>query len=149
MNSSSIDIRGFTLIELLLVIAITSVIGATAIPAGSGFLVRNYHANSTNEVVSSLRTAQLRAMSGKGNSRWGVKITAFHIIVFQGDSYSVRTPAFDETYTIPSSIGITPQEVVFAKGTGNPGATASISITSNVGNIRTVFVNEVGTVNVQ
>lgn len=140
---------GVSLIELLLVIAIIAVLGATTIPAGSSFLVRNHLRNKTNEVVSSLRTAQINSLSGKENSQWGVHISASQIIMFKGSSYSAPGTSFDQKYNIPTSISITQTEIVFDKLTGNPDTTATITVSSNAGQSNTVTVNEVGAVDVQ
>lgn len=140
--------RGVSIIELLLVIAIIAVIGATTIPAGAGFLVRNHLKNKTNEVVSTLRAAQINTLSGKEDSQWGVQISSNQIIMFKGASYSTPGTTFDQEYNIPASISITQTEIVFDKLTGNPDTTATITVSSNVGASNTVTVNEVGVVDV-
>lgn len=93
-------IKGFTLVELLLVIAIVAFVGATSIPVGSAFLVRNQLKNKTNEIVSSMRTAQLESISGKEDSQWGVSIDASEIILFKGSSYIARDSDFDQIFSI-------------------------------------------------
>ncbi len=138
------DSAGLTLIELLIVIGIIAIVGATIIPVASGFLVRNYLKNKTNEVVSSLRTAQINSLNGKEDRQWGVVISASSIKM-----YAVGDAAFDQTFSIPSSISITQDTIVFDKLTGNPDATAAITVSSNAGQSNTIIVNEVGTVNVQ
>lgn len=140
--------KGFTLIELLLVIALISLVGASTIPVGSNFLVRNYLKNKTNEVVASLRTAQLNSLAGKEDSRWGVKTTANQIILFKGSTYAGRDSAFDQLFAIPGSITITQTEVVFNRLTGNPvGGATTLTVASVIGS-STVVVNAAGTVNV-
>lgn len=137
--------KGFSLIEMLLVISITAIIGATTIPVASNFLARNHLKNKTNEVISSLRTAQINALSGKEDSQWGVNISTTQITLYKGSSYAGRDSAFDQSFNIPSIISITQAEVVFDKLTGNPDTTATITISSDIGS-NTVTVNEVGTV---
>lgn len=136
--------EGVSLIELILVIAIIALIGATSIPAGSAFLVRNQLRNKTYELVSTLRTAQINSLNGKEARQWGVEISASAIKL-----YAVDNSAFDQTYLIPGSISITSDTIVFDKLTGNPDSPASLTVSSNVGDSYQVSVNEVGTVNVE
>lgn len=134
---------GFSLIELILVVAIISIVGASTIPVGSRFLVQNNFRNKTSEIVSSLRTAQINTISGKEDRQWGVEISASTIKL-----YAVGDSAFDQTFSIPPSISITQNTIVFNKLTGNPTTTGSIVVSSSIGS-NTVTVNEVGTVDVQ
>lgn len=140
--------RGLTVIELLLVIATIVIIGVLVTPALAGFLVRNHWRNTTSELLSAFRTAQLNAMTGKRDHPWGTHISATTITLFQGASFISRVTAFDEVYEVPPSITITPAEIVFAKLTGNPGAPATIAVQDSVGDSITVSVNAVGTVDV-
>jgi len=124
--------KGVTLIELLLVI--------------SNFLVRNNLQNKVNEVVSTLRTAQLNSISSKGDSRWGVTATTDDIILFRGDSYASRDPTYDEKFSIPKSVTVTSFEVAFNKLTGNPNQVLTVILSNNIGESYTVSLNEVGIV---
>lgn len=142
------DQRGVSLIEIILVIAIIALIGATTIPAGSAFLIRNHLRNKANELATSLRIAQINTLVGKEDSQWGVHISSSQIIMFKGATYSAPGTSFDQDYDIPASISITQTEVVFDKLTGNPNSTATITVSSNAGDSNTVTVNEVGAVNV-
>ena len=130
-----------------MVVAIIAIVGATTIPVGSRFLVQSNFKNKTNELVASLRTAQINSFSGKGANSWGVKTTSSQIILFKGTSYALRDSAFDQIFSIPSNITFTQTEIVFNKLTGNPSPIASIVINSSIGN-NTISVNEVGAVNV-
>lgn len=141
--------KGFTIIELLMVIAIVAILGATIIPLSANFLVRSNLENKTNEVVSHLRTAQINTLAGKEDSQWGVNITSTQIILFKGSSYAARDSTFDQIFSIPGSVTITQDEIVFSKLTGNPDATASLTVIAGGAGSKTVTVNEVGTVDVE
>lgn len=136
--------RGISIIELILVIAIIAIIGATTIPAGSAFLVRNQLKNTTNELVSSLRTAQINTLNGKEDRQWAIEVSGSSIKM-----YAVGDSSFDQTFSVPSSISITQATIVFDKLTGNPDAVATLTLSSNTGDSNTVSVNQVGTVNVE
>jgi len=146
MNSKGLSrakSRGITLIELLVVIAIIAILGATTIPVGSGFLIRNNFANKQNELISSLRTAQLNSIYGKENRQWGVEISSSTIKM-----YAVGDSSFDQSFNIPSSLSITTDTIVFDLLTGNPDATANLTISSSGGDSRSISVNQLGVVNV-
>lgn len=134
--------KGVTLIELLVVIAIIAILGATTIPIGSGFLIRNNLANKQNELITSLHNAQLNSISGKENTQWGVEISTSNIKMF-----AVGNSSFDQSFDIPSSISITPATIIFDQLTGNPDAVASLTISSNQ-NSKIISINELGVVNV-
>jgi len=140
--------RGVTFIELILVVAMLLIMVTAYGAVGSNFLARNRFQNSTNEVLSFIRTAQINAMSGKSDSRWGVKVTANQIVLFKGDSYSARDTVFDEAFAIPPGVTVTSSEVVFDKLTGNPSSTLSIVVTAASGEAATVSINEIGIANV-
>ncbi len=139
---------GVTLIEILLVIAIFLIVGVTSGSIASNFLVRNNLQNKVNEVVSTLRTAQINSISSKADSRWGVTATASNIILFRGDTYATRNPIYDEKFSIPQSVTVTSFEVAFDKLTGNPNQVLTIIVSNNIGESYTVSLNEVGTVDV-
>jgi len=128
----------------LLVIAITTILGASTIPIGSSFLVRNHHSNKINEIVSALRTAQLNSLTGKEDTLWAVEVTANQIRMYATNGNT----AFDQRYQIPSSITITQDTVVFNKLTGSPDSPKSFTVSTNTGDVVTVSVNEVGAVNI-
>jgi prepilin-type N-terminal cleavage/methylation domain-containing protein len=135
--------KGVTLIELILVIAIFLIISASAYPFGSSFIRRNQLKNTTNEIVSSLRTAQINAMSGKEDRRWGVNTTATQITMYaEGDG------TYDQVFEVASAVNVTAQSVIFNNITGNPDSTATIAVSNSLGETNTVTVNEVGIVNV-
>ncbi|OGM20421.1 hypothetical protein A2714_01760 [Candidatus Woesebacteria bacterium RIFCSPHIGHO2_01_FULL_38_9] len=138
--------KGVTLIELLLVISIFLIVGVTSGSIASNFLVRNNLQNKVNEVVSTLRTAQLNSISSKGDSRWGVTATTDDIILFRGDSYASRDPTYDEKFSIPKSVTVTSFEVAFNKLTGNPNQVLTVILSNNIGESYTVSLNEVGIV---
>lgn len=134
---------GITIIELLLVVSIIAILSISTASFGLGFLYRNNLKNATNELVSSLRVAQINSMSGKVNSQWGVEVNATQIKM-----YAVDDPAFDQIFEIAGRVSITQDTVIFDQITGNADAPASFSISGNTGDSNVVTVNEVGIVDV-
>ncbi len=146
-DNSQLD-NGITIIELLIVIALIIMLGAATTPVLSNFLVRSYLQDKTNELVISLRQAQIVSLSGKEDSSWGVLTQGSTITIFKGNSFATRDQVFDQTFDVPQTISITEDEIIFSKITGNPDAIATFVVSNTIGESRTVTVNEVGTVEV-
>lgn len=142
-----LSFKGITIIELLLIISIVVIMSASAYPFGASFLARNAVKNKTNEIVTSLRIAQINAISGKNDSSWGVYIDASTITMYMGSSYTSPGTAHDHIYSIPSNVSITPAEINFSTPLGEPSTTASISV-SGSGISNTISINELGIVDV-
>lgn len=140
--------HGITIIELLLIVAIMLIISVTTASFGTSFLVRNNLKNNVNELISSLRTAQINAISSKEISRWGVNVSSDAITLYKGDSYISRDTNFDQDFSISETVSITQADMVFDKITGNPGLTQTYTLTNNIGESFSVSVNEVGIVDV-
>lgn len=140
--------KGVSLIELLLVISLIVIVGASSYSYGSASISRNNLRNKTNEIISSLRSAQINSISGKNGSVWGVSVGNGKIVMFMGPIYSEPGTDFDVEYSIPSTIQVTPAEVVFGKLEGNPSQPVTITVSNNLGESNIIVVNEVGIVDV-
>ena len=139
---------GITIVELLLVIVIIGLSLAVVFPVGAGFLGRNNLQNTSNEVVSSLRTAQLNSLSSKDGSEWGVHITTSQIIMFPGKTYTPPGTSFDQKYEISPSLTVTPSDIYFSKLNGLPNQTVIITLQNNFGQSRVISVNAEGSIDV-
>lgn len=138
---------GFTLLEILLVLAMISIISGFSIPVYQTFQVKNDLDISANTVASSFRRAQVLAEASDGDSQWGVKVLSGSITLFQGASYAARTSAFDEVFTVPTSIVPTGlSEVVFDRLTGQALSTGTVTMTATTGQVRTIAITAKGTV---
>jgi prepilin-type N-terminal cleavage/methylation domain-containing protein len=136
---------GFTLIEILLSVAAITIIAGISIPVYQSFQVRNDLDIATVEIAQSARRAQTLSQAVDGDTSWGIKIQSGSIVVFKGVSYAARDITFDEVFDVPTSI--TPSgvsEIVFAKFTGLPQTTGTITYTSNANETRTVVINQKG-----
>mgnify|MGYP001560235111 CR=1 FL=1 len=139
---------GFTLIEMLLVIAAITIIAGITAPVYQSFQVRNDLDIATVSIVQSLRRAQVLSQAVDGDTSWGIYIVSGSLTVFKGASYVARTDVYDEVFEIPTSL--TPSglsEIVFAKFTGLPQTTGTITLTSNANETRTITINAKGMVN--
>jgi len=137
------DQRGLTIIELLLVILIVSIIGLLSASFYSRFLTQNAVDNTVSQMVSSFRKAQVYSMMGKQNGVWGVRYTTSPKKI---TLYLVGSSAFDESFDVNSTVAINDfTDITFAKITGLPSSTASITI-SGGNNTKTMTINSQGVV---
>ena len=118
---------GFTLMELLVVIGLIAFFGVLVTPYGISFYDEVTLEESEAMLSQNLKKCQSRAIAGKEDSDWGVKIRPDDqecdncYVVFKGASYDTRDEDFDQVFKMTSEInlnGVT--EVVFEKGTGIP-----------------------------
>lgn len=138
--------KGVTLIELLLVVAIMSTLGVASTAFYSRTLTQNAVANTADQLANSFRKAQMYTMMGKQNSKWGVNYTNHTITLFKGDTLG-QDPAFNETFSVQNNISVSGfTELTFAKVTGVPSNTPTITITGN-NTTRSMTLNNQGIVN--
>jgi len=141
--------RGFTLIELLMVVAIVTTMSVLSAVVYSRFLNQNASDNTVDQIVQTLRKAQMYAMTSRknGNSGWGVNYTSPTITMYQGSSFGSPTHnlALDETFGVNPSVEVTPFEVNFARASGLPDNTPTISVTT-LNQTKTITINAEGVV---
>ena len=138
--------KGLTLIEIVLIAAFVSLVGFLSAIFYSNFYLKSAARNVQNELTFELRKAQTYSMASREASGWGVTIAGGSIILYKGNSYASRDPAFDEAYIVPSAVGISGfNETDFARITGYPGATSTVLITG-AASVRTVTVQPQGIV---
>ena len=136
---------GFTLIEVLLSIALITVLAGIAIPTYYSLLYRNDLDVVKNQVVQSLRRAEVLSSVNDGDVTWGFKIQSGSIVIFKGTNYISRAVNYDEIYQISNSItpsGLT--EIVFAKMTGFPQSAGTVILTSQNNETRNITINSKG-----
>jgi len=138
---------GFTLSEILLSIALIGVIASISTPVYQAFQIRNDLDIAATSLVQTIRRAQLLSQAVDGDAPWGISVQLGSLVLFKGASYTARDSNFDEVFGVPTSI--TPSgtlEIVFAKFTGLPQTTGTITLTSNTNETRAITINAKGMV---
>jgi len=136
--------RGFTLIEIMLSVAIMSMLVALSVPVYQSFTRRNDLDIAAQSLAGMLVRAQTYARNMNGDNAWSVEIQSSTLTLFKGTNFAGRDTTVDETNTIyqtPSGLS----EVQFAKFTGIPNTTGSITLTSG-NDTRTITINAKGSV---
>lgn len=141
--------RGFSLLELLLSVTIIGMLAGLSWPVYQSYQTQTDLDVTTQSIADSLRRAQTYARNGNGDSAWGVRILPDSAVVYKGATYASpgRDTAYDELISISSAFttgGLS--DITFAKFTAAPSTTGSITLTAAGNNIRTITINEKGTV---
>ncbi|QQS15534.1 MAG: hypothetical protein IPK84_04165 [Candidatus Moraniibacteriota bacterium] len=144
MRSSA---HAFTLLEVMLSLAAMAAIAGISVPIYQSFQVRNDLDIAATTIAESYRRATVLAQASDGDASWGVRIQSGGVTLFKGASYAARDASFDEFFPVPT--GIVPSgmsEAIFAKFTGMPMATGTVTLTSSANETRTITINTKGMV---
>lgn len=139
--------KGFTLIEMLMSVGILATLAALSLPVYQSFYNRNELDLTAQNLASALRRAQTYARGSLGDSQWGVSIQSGAITLYKGASFAGRDTAYDEVSTIATSTNVSGlSDILFAKLSGAPAATGSVTFTNTNNETRTVTINAEGMV---
>lgn len=93
---------GFTLLEIVLVVAVLALMGTLAMTS----FVRSRNLRdltvSAQNVMSTLRLAQSKAVGGEDRSVWGVHLESSQAVLFRGTNYSTSTST--QAHALPPHI---------------------------------------------
>lgn len=131
----------------MITLAIAAILFAFSVPIYQLLQNRNDLDIASNTIAQDYRRAQLLSQAVYGDTTWGVKIQTGHVTIFSGNNYETRSPDSDEDLTISPSITVSgDEETVFAKLTGFPQTTGTLTLTSVNNETRTLTINEKGIV---
>jgi len=131
--------RGFSLIEVMLVVGLIGAIGGVGVPLYRDYQIRNDLNLATEQVTQGLARARLLSQAAQNDDSWGFYAPAG--VLYKGNSYDTRDPAFDETYPMPSTITIIGlMEVNYGKIAGVPSATGDITLTTINDDTRNILI---------
>lgn len=146
---------GFTLIEIIVVLGIVFLIATS-----STVLLFSVQSNNAREVIASeivtvLRSAQSRSMSGESQSEFGVQFFPNKYVEFEGDTY-VEEGIGNTEHLLPVGTSLSDIDfggataVCFNRITGEASNSGSVDINvTGRGGVKRILVNRLGTVNVQ
>ncbi|MBD3208667.1 MAG: hypothetical protein GF370_04425 [Candidatus Nealsonbacteria bacterium] len=132
--------KGITLLEMMIVMVILVFLMSPLVPIAMDFYYARQFDLHLQNIIQSLRRAQLKSMYSEAESRFGVYFGDREYILFKGDSYADRDPEYDEVSDLPSASEILGmEEIVFSRGMGLP---------SDVGDIYFSFDERSATINI-
>lgn len=147
--------NGFTLVEILLVIAILGGLIGISFPILRSLLITNYLTGSADEIVQTLRQAQTNAISGAGDSKWGVFFDKDNnkFIFFKGETFLGRDQSYDLISDLPKSIKIESislngggTAIVFQKTNGKTNQYGSLTLEGLNNQTKDIIINQYGVI---
>lgn len=136
---------GFTVVELMVVVSLLTLFSALAAPFGIEFYREQALEEETQTLANNLKITQSRAMAGKDNIAWGIEFLQGEYVIFRGS-----TCEEGEAYrTVQLRGGIETEGascILFEKGTGDPGASAEITVKYGEDRSRIINVTEGGVI---
>lgn len=109
--------RAFTLIELLLVLGLLVLILSLTAPVAINHYQSYQIIAERDNILGLLRRARSLSIANRNAAAHGVyfDMSQSQYVIFEGSSYALRAPNWDEVFSWPASLTITGQsEVVFA-----------------------------------
>ncbi|OGL87472.1 hypothetical protein A3I40_01415 [Candidatus Uhrbacteria bacterium RIFCSPLOWO2_02_FULL_48_12] len=141
------------MIELLIVVSITILLTAMALPIYGNFQSSTYLNERTAEIIQSIRTAQARSLARVNDKPHGVyfDITASpdKFILYQGFDYPSRDTNYDRTVILEDSLSLvttTGNDLNFSRGLGTPSAIGNITLANALGKSTVIAINSLGMV---
>lgn len=127
------------MIEVMLVVGLVGAVAGVGVPLYRDYQIRNDLNLATEQVTQGLARARLLSQAAQNDDSWGFYAPAG--VLYKGDSYDTRDPAFDETYPMPSTITIEGlMEVNYGKIAGTPDATGDITLTTINDDTRNILI---------
>lgn len=83
---------GFTMIEMLIVLGIMAILAIVVAPFVGTSVGRSQLKDVTRDIADTMRRAQTQAMTGNGNSSWGVHFQSGQYVLFKGNVYNAGDP---------------------------------------------------------
>ena len=141
--------KGTTLLEVMLVVMLLGVVLSVVIPVSFRFYYTHSQTETLHTILNTMRTAELAAQYDIHESVVGIKLFPTHIVLFQGDSYALRTPSEDNVIPFESTLTLSgDDEVVFARASGMPSQKATLSFAQHT-STSTVIVSASGLIDQQ
>lgn len=151
--------KGFTLIELLVVISIGAMLALLSVPLFNSIIFNEDLNSSVETILSSVRTAQARAINGKNGTKHGVYFDNSSVpskyILFEGDIFTPGDPNNVE-YDISERITITnlnlngsTNYILFNKFSGETDNFGSITFQNNIDDSQSITINQIGVSDIQ
>lgn len=155
---SSAHRTGFTLIEVIISVFIIITMTVLVMSINANFLTNITLDTKSDELVGMLRLSYNRAISGNGNSNWGVHLenpvgSVHSFTLFKGVTFATRDTASDILTALPNgytfstiSLSGSGTDIIFQKGSGQTSQDGYVEITGTNAVVRRVTINPRGVI---
>ncbi len=145
---------GFSLVEILVVIGILGILTGIVAPKVVHFYNAYQMDALAQDLVQTLRSADMRSMQSEGSSPYSVHLITGpggSFTLFRGTNYAARDTSYDEMHPIPSALSLSYSgagpDISFTKIEGLTTNTGSITLSWPDGNqTRSMSVGTYGVV---
>lgn len=157
-HSSSSRSAGFTLVEVIISVLIIGTMAALVMNINSNFLTNINLDSKSDELIGMLRLSQSRAISGNGNSDWGVHLAnpvgSIHsFTLFKGSTYASRDVPSDIATSLPagytfSTINLSGSatDIIFQRGSGKTSQDGYVEIAGSNSAMKRITINPRGVI---
>jgi len=122
------NFKSFTLIEIIIVVALIALFAGGAVFFGINFYKEHKIEEEASSLTEVIKTAQSRAIEGKLDSDWGIKIfneqgyyVLFPLLGANSFDDPNRDTSYDEVFNFTPGTEVTgATEIIFEKFTGKP-----------------------------
>lgn len=134
---------GFTMLELLVVLGIISILAVLTGRTFSTYAFRQQFQRDVVTVERSIIEQRSKTLASLQNSSYGIYVASTSLVLFEGTTYSASDPTNEIVYflgtvaTTSFSNGLS--ELWFAKITGTPSATGTITLLNKKANSSTTI----------
>ncbi|MES3031414.1 MAG: prepilin-type N-terminal cleavage/methylation domain-containing protein [Patescibacteria group bacterium] len=128
--------KGFSMLEIMITVAIVAVIAGIVAYSFGTLRARKQLEITVDSIGSKLEEAKANALAGKGGTSFGIVFASTTYTYFRGTTYSSSDPA-NVVYNLASNLEITRtlsgggSQILFARLTGLPSATGTLSVRSS------------------
>jgi type II secretory pathway pseudopilin PulG len=147
--------KGFSVLEIIVVITISVMILATTTIFENRMLIDARFETLTQELIESLKLAQMRSITRFKDNQWGVNFTTNSFTLFRGISFALRDSTYDIQTNLPATVTLSNltfngggSQVVFQKISGSTTNYGTLMINSQLGNTKTISINALGQVEI-
>lgn len=151
--------KGITTVEILLVATFALIIVGSATPLYSKFYLGSQLDEHAHQLLQNIRTAHTRSVARLNNAAHGIYIAQQYIVLYQGTSndpsptYATRDNVYDRVIMFPRSITLSTTlsggDVSFAKATGVPTKTGTVTLTHDIQGAQSIILNSFGMAEIQ